>query len=590
MTTALPRPLRAVTDPRDNDNDTTDTSETTAGDPVGPVPGPDTVAAIGRGPGVGMELVHVDPACLIFDVNVRSDVDLTKEFIGSIRDLGVLEPIKARRDADGGLRVLFGHRRALAAVQAGLGTVPVLAVDAGDDEKATAVLRIVEQLGENQHRTGLTDADEVRAHQELLNLGLTAGQVARRTHVPRKRVQATTRVAASAVAVEAMTRHQLGLEQAVAVAEFDDDPAAVDALTTAAGSDPGRFAHLLQQLRDARADAAARAAVTAELTGAGVRIVDQPEGALFGGRVRRLSELRSSPDTPPGTELTVDAHRGCPGHVAWVADRGWRDPAARAVAVYACDGWQGHGHADRYASPGTIGAGRVTGAMSQQQKAERREVIERNKAWDSAQAVRRDWLRAFLARRTPPRDAHRWIAATLAASGSDIRRAMDSGHTLAADLLGLMPASAARPDGKGWYPGSGRRPISDAAATASPARATTLTLGVLLAGREDATSRDTWRHPTAEARAYFTALRDWGYTLSDVEALVLTGPETSPRTDSDTGSSSGAGDEPAGDSGETTTSDPDPDGDRDPDGHGDPAQNQDAAVTEADDGPGVVRA
>ena len=423
-------------------------------------------------------------------------------------------------------------------------------------------------------------SNEVRAHQELLNLGLTAGQVARRTHVPRKRVQATTRVAASPVAVEAMTRHQLGLEQAVAVAEFDDDPAAVEALT-AAGADLGRFAHLLQQLRDARADAAARAVVTAELTGTGVRIVDEPEGVLFAGRVRRLSELRLSPDTPPGTELTVEEHRGCPGHAAWVADRGRQDPVRRAVAVYACDGWRAHGHAERYASVGTAGAGRAGGAMSQEQKAERREVIDRNRAWDSAQAVRRDWLRAFLDRRTPPRDAQRWIAATLAASGPDIRRAMDSGHTLAADLLGLMPASAARPNGGGWYPGSGRRPIGDAAAHASPARATTLTLAVLLAGREDATSRDTWRHSTPEARAYFTTLRDWGYTLSDVEALVLTGTESGTGSDVETGSGveTGVGDELAGDSSETATSDRDPD---------DPPRDEDAAVTETDDGASAV--
>jgi ParB family chromosome partitioning protein len=57
-----------------------------------------------------------------------------------------------------------------------------------------------------------------------------------------------------------------------------------------------------------------------------------------------------------------------------------------------------------------------------------------------------------------------------------------------------------------------------------------LTLAVLLGVAEDAAHRQTWRNPTSEHRAYFTALREWGYPLSTVEQLVLTDADEADRT------------------------------------------------------------
>ena len=77
---------------------------------------------------------------------------------------------------------------------------------------------------------------------------------------------------------------------------------------------------------------------------------------------------------------------------------------------------------------------------------------------------------------------------------------------------------------------------STAAGKATPARATMLTLGLLLGGLEASLSRGTWRDPAAAHRAYFTALQSWGYPLSDVEQLVLRpaiDPSTDPGTEPD---------------------------------------------------------
>ena len=106
-----------------------------------------------------VERVEVDPRTLLIDVNIRLDARLDKDFTNSIKDLGVLVPIAVVRTAEGGLRVRFGHRRTLAAIEAGLEAVPVEVIgDEGSDD-AAQVLRIVTQHAENAHRAGLTTAE-----------------------------------------------------------------------------------------------------------------------------------------------------------------------------------------------------------------------------------------------------------------------------------------------------------------------------------------------------------------------------------------------------------------------------------------------
>lgn len=99
---------------------------------------------------------HVDPTTLLVDANIRSDAALDKDFLASIRALGVLVPIVAVRTEDGALRVRYGHRRTLAAAEVGRTSVPVIVTsDDGADEAA----RIVRQWHENEHRAGLSTAD-----------------------------------------------------------------------------------------------------------------------------------------------------------------------------------------------------------------------------------------------------------------------------------------------------------------------------------------------------------------------------------------------------------------------------------------------
>jgi ParB family chromosome partitioning protein len=213
--------------------------------------------------------------------------------------------------------------------------------------------------------------------------------------------------------------------------------------------------------------------------------------------------------------------------------------------VFVCTDWRKYGHQERLGSP-IAGMGSGTGSggrMSEEQKTERRVVVANNKAWDSARPVRRRWLTTFLARKSAPKDAPQWTAATLASCSHEVRRALEDGQQTALQLLGLTSGDK---DTVRWGLYSPKpHPVAEAAATASPARAAVLTLGLLLGGLESTVTRDAWRRPTAAHRAYFTALRDWGYPLSEVEQLVLQ-PDRPDQPD-DTAGDSGDTDEPAAD-------------------------------------------
>ena len=166
---------------------------------------------------------HIDPATLLVDVNIRTEATLDRDFLASIRDLGVLIPIVAVRTPDGALRVRHGHRRTLAAVHHGLPAVRVVVV--GEDD-ADEVNRIVSQWHENEYRAGLSTADKLAAVEQLSLLGLSAGQIVKRTKASKTEVEHALSANASALAKGAADRYEfLTLDQAAAVAEFEIGPA-----------------------------------------------------------------------------------------------------------------------------------------------------------------------------------------------------------------------------------------------------------------------------------------------------------------------------------------------------------------------------
>ncbi|MBM4515541.1 ParB N-terminal domain-containing protein [Rhodococcus hoagii] len=114
-----------------------------------------------------LELVTVDPTTLLVDTNIRADLRLTKGFLQSIAEHGVMTPPTAVRTADGQLRVRTGHRRTAAAVHNGLAAIPVLVIGDEATDDAATLDRLATQWAENEHRTGLDHADKVDTVEQM---------------------------------------------------------------------------------------------------------------------------------------------------------------------------------------------------------------------------------------------------------------------------------------------------------------------------------------------------------------------------------------------------------------------------------------
>lgn len=493
----------------------------------------------------GLRVELVDPATLLVDTNVRLDARVDADFTASIATLGVLVPIVAVRTPDGALRVRFGHRRTAAAVQAGLPAVPV--VVAGDETAGDAgqIERLVSQYAENEHRTGLTVSERVQTIAQLAAFGVSAAQIAKRTRLPKAQVTAALTVAGNELARAATARYEfLDLLQASVVAEFaaDDDTAAVTALVAAAKT--GQFDHVAQRLRDQRDERRAKTAAEDTLREQGVTVIDRPE---YGAKATRLGNLTDDPATR--TPLTVESHGGCPGHAAYVSETwvdddptGQRRPTDTEQAdqieddveenteaddqddedvedgdeeagywawlpVWVCTDPVRNGHQPVYAGLGRE-AKKATADMTEEEReaarAERRDVIESNRAFESATKVRVDWLQTFAARKTPPKGTAAFLAAAIAHDGH-LLGDVDANHT-AATWLGHTPP----PYGRCTTP-------TDTASTATDGRALVIALVQVLAAYETRMDRDAWRHHRPDVARYLTFLASAGYTLSDVE-------------------------------------------------------------------------
>ncbi|HCT80688.1 MAG TPA: hypothetical protein DGG94_05195 [Micromonosporaceae bacterium] len=472
-------------------------------------------------------LEHVDPKTLMIGTNVRLDSRLDKQFVNSIRDRGVLVPIVAYRDGER-LIVVCGQRRTLAAVEAGRDTVPVMVTETPQEAD-----RLTDQLAENDHRAEVTSAERVAAYEQLSALGLTAGQIAKRTARDRAEVDAALTVAKSKLASSATQRWDfLTIDQAAVLAEFEGDGDAVKELVVAAQK--GGFTHRAQQLRDQRTELAAKAQAARALTEAGVTVIEQPK--WDNKEVKGLSQL-----THDAVPLTADSHARCPGHAAYLAnqwiypegddDSDWDDrdesdepgadegeaaqPYRGWVAAYVCTDYRNHGHINIHASsrPEKKTAAQMSETEREIARDARRDVIQSNKDWISAETVRRTWLISFLARKTSPKPAVHFVAGSLASGDYAVSDAISDGNKLAMELLGLWAQGTA----KARYKRDASDELAAQLAKATDARAQVITLGMLLAAYEAKTGKHSWRNTDQPTARYLLFLEANGYELSKVE-------------------------------------------------------------------------
>jgi ParB family chromosome partitioning protein len=444
---------------------------------------------------------HIDPTQIEVEANVRTVVKADPALVASVREFGVLEPVVCRRSEDGTVTVRMGQRRVLAAREAGRPTVPAYIVE-GDDSTVT---RLVEQFAENEHRANLTEPERAAVFQQLAFEGLTVPQIAKQTGVKKATVEAGIKVADSTFAGKIATKHEVTLDQAAALIEFEGDKDAVDRLVQYAEEAPEQFAHELQRQRDERARKEAVAYEQTTLTEAGFTVLD--ERPYYDDKehvaIRDLT-------TAEGEPVTVEHLAGVTPKFAHVRYAGEVE-----VAYYVTNpkGWG-------FIKP--TGSGSGTGPMSDEQKAERKTLIANNKAWASAEVVRREWLASFLTRKTLPKDAAAFVALGLTQHRVDVSSALAAGNRFAAVLLRL-------PEPEGYWSAN---PIDTYAEQTG--KYTHVTLAVVLAGMELATGKHTWRNPDSRAARYFGQIAAWGYPLSEVEQIVVNA-KTTPGDGDDTG-------------------------------------------------------
>ena len=264
--------------------------------------------------------------------NVRTDLDLNEEFVASIAANGVLVALRITPDDDG-YRVIDGGRRLAAALKAGVAEVPfdLVAERAGDEAG-----QYLDMIITNRHRNPLTVLEEADALFAAKQAGATRTRLRKTTGMN----PAAVNVALAAARLTVETRdqaeqagEQLTLDQYAVLAEFQNDPAAVDRLLAVARW--GSMEHEAERIRQQRAERAEHDQLRTELEAAGYQVAGTSPGPD-----QLLATLLHD-----GEDLIPEAHATCPGRGVFFRPWDLRTP------VHYCTDPAAYGHSSRYASP-----------------------------------------------------------------------------------------------------------------------------------------------------------------------------------------------------------------------------------------------
>ena len=147
----------------------------------------------GLRPVPGARFAYLDPALVV--PNPRQprqvfDEGSLAELVGSIKEIGVLQPIVVRPQLNGeGYELIMGERRLRATREAGLTEIPAIVRSTDDMD----LLR--DALVENLHRAQLNPLEEAAAYQQLLDdFGITHEQLADRLSRSRPQITNTLRL------------------------------------------------------------------------------------------------------------------------------------------------------------------------------------------------------------------------------------------------------------------------------------------------------------------------------------------------------------------------------------------------------------
>lgn len=434
----------------------------------------------------------------------------------SIEKLGVLVPLIVTPLDDlhvADYRLVAGQRRWTAASEAGI-AVPVIV---RADLKDVPLDQALAMLSENESRDNLTGAELARAHQHAFDLGATDEDIAGATGLPKADVAKVRTLTASPVAVGLAERHgEIDLEKALVLAEFEDDTDTLKALTQIAVKRPYQWEHAVARSRRERKEAAEQTKRLKPYIDAGVKMLTDAELAKTRNGYRS-GIVNPSPRLPinrlanaKGNRLTAAQHKSCPGRsVAAAFQWDWEDPTVTEF----CEDPKAHDHKPlkgKTPPAGTTSNGAKPANVGDLEKAsaERRKVIANNKAMDTANGVREQFIIDLLKRKTVPKGTERFVAEHFALSDSWMR--LDPPDSTCLRFMGLDQQSGKADAAKARM----LKSLPDRRVVMVP-------LMLIAATIESDTDKTSWRQPSTTRARWFNYLKAVGYTLSDVEALCL---------------------------------------------------------------------
>jgi len=471
--------------------------------------------------------------------NIRDASRGIKELTASVAEVGVLVPLIVVPVAlvpghdwpDTVTHVAVDGNRCQAAAEAAGLLLPCLVRADLASAKATARTMAVTGLV----RDGLTATEEAHAVAALFDAKMSGAAIGRA--IGRSTAQVKTARRAAQVPADITQRaadYPLTLDQLAILADHQDNPASVAALLDAAPR--GLMDHVAARLRAQQAEdaavAAAVAPVCAELSSRGVAVLEDEPNIYSPGGPRAVEDLTDN-DDDGRAPFSAESHAGCLGHAAYVAAEYYPadpdDDQAEEVEVtvlYVCTDPAQFGHrslrwADRNhtPSPGSSAAEPAEGetggdtaarlareqeAEAEAKKAQRRELIARNKQADSAQEVRRAFVRRCLTVKSKHKAMAGWALQRVIQRDPTFCRWAGEYYSRPAILAELL----------------GGDPRQVTADTPAARHGLILWAQVATANEEDL-PRDAHRERSPSRARYLQHLQSLGYVLSDVEQMIL---------------------------------------------------------------------
>lgn len=224
--------------------------------------------------------------------NVRRDVGNVVDLANSITAQGIMQPLVVAPSLTvapagwdtpqiarhGQYTIIAGHRRFAAAELANLTVLPcIVRADLDTEPKQLEAM-----LVENTQRTDLTITEEAEAYQSLLEFeGYTVKSVAKATGRSQNLVR--SRIALTKLSDDAKGKIEdrtLNIDQALVLTDFTDDAPATQRLLNVADR-PSEWAFQLTKEQKRKAWLENLPRLKAELQGAGVDLVERPEGETW---------------------------------------------------------------------------------------------------------------------------------------------------------------------------------------------------------------------------------------------------------------------------------------------------------------------